>query len=231
MHLRPVPSSPTPRPAPVRAARVVSRPRRSRARGGFLLAVLTAVGLAGCGGTDPFGPNPASIVETQETVFQVYPLSIATGSLQSAVNLASLTAVRPALTLAAATGAVAPNFDFAVDRAADGRVRLLPAKLVVGLGGAGLTLQTGFQVVTTAFDALDAAPNGTYQADSVTTVGVGQTVVVEAQSLTCYGLSRPNVYAKLVVDSVAAGTGPVYLRARVDQNCGFRSLKVGKPTS
>lgn len=198
-----------------------------------MCAAVVVAGLAGCGGNNPFGPNPASNVDTQETVFQVYPLSTATGSLRSAVNVAGLTAVRPALTTVPVgnVAVVAPNFDFAVDRAADGRVRLLPAKLVAGLGTTGLTLQTGFQTVATAFDALDAAPNGTYQADSATTVGVGQTVVVEAQSLTCYGGPRPNVYAKLVVDSVAAGTGLVYLRARVDPNCGFRSLKAGKPTS
>lgn len=196
----------------------------------MLPVAVALAALAGCGG-NPLALNPASILDTQATVFQVYPLSTAAGPLPSAVNVRSMVVVRPALTAVTGSGAIGPNFDFAVDRAADGRVRLLPAKLVAGLGGAGLLLETGFQTVTTAFDALDEAPGGGYQADSVTTVGVGQTVVVQAESAMCYnGRTRSYVYAKLVVDSVAAGTGLVYLRARVDQNCGFRSLKAGKPT-
>lgn len=236
MHFRPFSRLSPPPAAPVCGVVRQRRPRANAGGGARLasraVAALAGTALAGCGG-NPFAPNTAYNLDTQETVFQVYPLSTATGALRSAVNVMTLTAVRPALATVPVgqTVVIAPNFDFAVDRSADGRVRLLPSKLVAGLGAAGLSLQTGFQTVTTAFNALDEAPGSGYQTDSVTTVGVGQTVVVQVQALSCYGSARPNVYAKLVVDSVAAGSGPVYLRARVDPNCGFRSLKVGKPTT
>jgi hypothetical protein len=208
-------------------ARAARRPRRRQHAAGLAIGLMAA-----CGG-DPLAPNSSANVDTQETVFRVYPLSAATGPLPTAVNVVGLAVVQPALTTVALgqAGVIAPNFDFAVDRGADGRVRLLPAKLVAGLGGAGLTLETGFRVVAGDFAAIAAAPDGTYQADSVTTVNVGQVVVVEAQALACYGRARPNVYAKLVVDSVSAPSGLVFLRARVNPNCGFRSLQPGKPTS
>lgn len=196
-----------------------------RRRAAVVAAIVGAAGLAACGGRDPYAPDPANNVDTQQSDLFVYPLSRATGPLPSAISLLSLAVVRPLLTnLATTSGTVsAANFDFAVDRAADGRVRLLPSKLVVDLTGLGQVFQTGFQATTTPFDSIGDAPSSGYNADSAYTLGVGQSVIIQAQSATCSAF-----YAKLLVVSVDPATGGVSVRARVNPNCGFRSLRPGR---
>lgn len=225
---RATPRAPTVRRSPGTGAPCAGRGPAARA---WTAGVIAAATLAACGG-DPFAPDTSTNLDTQERVFQVYPLSTANPILRTAVNLATVSEIRPGVvvTLVGNTQVNVVNFDFAVDRAPDGRVRLLPSKFVAGLAGVGVATQTGFRVVSTPFDSLAEAPSGGYQTDSVATVNVGQTVAVEAQ-LACYGRTRPNLYAKFVVDSVSAATGAVFMRGRVDPNCGFRSLRPGRPTS
>lgn len=214
-----------PRPAqPFATARSA---RRVPVRAASFAAVAAA---AACGGRDPFAPDPALNRETVETTFLVYPLSTSAPIFASAIDLFNLRVLRPGVTVSSNAGLVA-NFDFAVDRGGDGRVRLLPSKLVAGVGGSGRVLRTGFQVTSVPFDSLADAPGGTYQSDSATVILPGQTVAVETESLSCFGGVRTLLYAKLSLDSVSTTTGGVYLRARVDPNCGFRSLRPGKPSN
>jgi hypothetical protein len=86
------------------------------------------------------------------------------------------------------------------------------------------------RVVNTPFDSLDTAPEGGYQRDSATVAGVGQTLAVETEPPACQN-GRTFLYAKLVVDSVSATNGGIFMRARVDPNCGYRSLRPGRPTN
>ena len=194
------------------------------------LAVLAAVaGMAACGGTDPYAPIAS--FDTQLTPFVVYPLSTASPLLPTAISLSQSVAVRPAVRTN-----LSLNFDVALDLDATGKVRLLPPKLVVA-PQAGGSLVTGFQVLTnTTFDALSRAPNTGYQFDSATVVSPGQLVVVQTQGagvLSAVCSPSTPMYAKLVIDSVplVPGTGAraIYLKARIDPNCGFRSLDPGIP--
>jgi hypothetical protein len=190
--------------------------------------ILLASTLAACGGADPFAPK-ASLETTLDTLL-VYPISTAATNLPAGVNLYGSQAVRPLvrtnLTL---------NFDFAVDLDATGRVRLLPPKLLVP--SQSTSLAAGMQVVkNTTFDALGLAPKDGYNADSATVITPGQVVAIQSQgagpvSNIC-AITAP-LYAKLVVDSIRPvnGTQGIFLRMKVDPNCGFRSFADGLPSS
>jgi hypothetical protein len=206
------------RPTP--AARA---PRRRAAR---LAAAALAAALAACGGRDPFAPDPANNADTQESDLRLYPLSRATGPLGSAVNLLALRALRPglaAIDIGQGVTVPAPNFDFAVDLAPDGRVRLLPSSLVVDVTGVGQVYRTGLQLSTTAYESIAEAPNSGYQADSAVTAAVGQSVIAQFQSGGC-----TTFYAKVTVLGVDAASGVITLRGRVNPNCGYRSLNPGR---
>ena len=159
--------------------------------------------------------------ETAAVGFVLVPLS-GDPTLPAAIDLAGRRAVRPRL-----LGGTILNFDLAVDVDAQGRpVFLAPARVAIAPGG---TPRTGFQTVGTQYDALERAPGGAYAYDSTLTVAIGQTVVVQAQGATC-NPTYP-LFAKLVVDSVV-GSGAqrlVYIRSRINPNCGFRSLAPGLP--
>jgi hypothetical protein len=46
----------------------------------------------------------------------------------------------------------------------------------------------------------------------------------------CQFALNPNLYAKIVVDSVNLATRIIYLKMGLDPNCGFRSFATGIPT-
>jgi hypothetical protein len=204
--------------------------RRPAAPAALLAGALAAVG---CGG-DPLEAASRNNVDTIPATFVVYPISSAAAPLPTAVSVSGLTSVRPAIVTVpfGNTALLVPNFDFAVDRATDGRTRLLPSRLIAATEGTGRVLRTGFQVVNTPFDSLTMAPAGGYERDSATVVGARQTIVVETEPVTCLGNPRSFIYAKMVIDSVSPTSGGVYIRAVVDLNCGYRTVQVGvKPRS
>lgn len=191
-------------------------------------AALVGVSLVSCGGEDPFAVKAS--LDTVLATFQVYSLSTAPTLLPTAISLYGVQSVRPAVR---SSGTL--NFDVAIDVDASGKIRLLPPKLLVAPQGAALV--TGMQIVSgSTFETLTRAPSAGYQYDSATVVTPGQVVAVQTQgagtvSVVC-STTAP-LYAKIVVDSVraTAGTQAVYLRARIDPNCGFRSLESGLPAS
>ena len=205
----------------------MSRPIFSRSSS-FLVA-LGGAALAACGGTDPFAAK--AVFETTPATFQVYPLSTSPQNLPAALNLYSVVSVRPVVRINQTL-----NFEVAVDLDGTGKVRLLPPKAIVAPSGASLV--TGMQVVGgTTFETFTRAPNSGYQFDSATVVTPGQVVAVQTQGagpLSAVCTTTVPMYAKLVVDSVrtqASGQPLIFIRARVDQNCGFRSLAEGLPAS
>ncbi len=199
-------------PASFRAARV----------GATLLVVGAA---AACGGKDPYAPVAQS--NTVGTTFVLYPMRRVTPPQNSALDLRTPLPVRPSIVVSSLSGqaVLVPNFDVAFDVDAAGHVVLLAPKLVTS---AQSIPRTGFQISSTRYDSLTAAPGGTYQADSAFRATVGQTIVVQAQG-TC-PVSSP-FYAKLVIDSVNSTTSALYVRARIDPNCGFKSFAAGLPGS
>jgi hypothetical protein len=151
-----------------------------------------------------------------------FPTSLATGTIVSS----GFGAVgRP--TLVPTNGDA--SFDVAFDLDAQGRVVIYPQRrIIVGPSTRGV----GLQVVGTPFESLAEAPRSGYGYDSVAvTVTPGQTVAIQAQTVTCATTSTfsPYTYSKLVVDSVAAAVPAIHFRIVVDPNCGFRSFSSGIP--
>lgn len=203
-------------------ARPFATPRRA-----VLASALLVVGaVAACGGKDPYAP--VAQYNTVGTTFLLYPMGRVIPPQYSALDLHTPLPVRPNIIVTSLGGqaVLAPNFDVAFDVDAAGHVVLVPPKLVTA---GQLIPRTGFQTSSTLYDSLTAAPGGTYQADSAFRVAVGQTVVVQAQGILC-SVAAP-FYAKLVIDSVNSTTGAIYLRARIDPNCGFKSFAAGRPGS
>lgn len=125
----------------------------------------------------------------------------------------------------------AANFDIAFDLDEQRRVIIYPVKLVVfPLTGVN---EVGLQKVAGTFESVQRAPTGTYEIDDPLTVSVGEVVVIEArrnrQSDLCTFALSPNIYSKLVVDSVSTGTNAIWFRVVANPNCGFRSFAPGLP--
>ncbi|GJG87589.1 hypothetical protein tb265_27700 [Gemmatimonadetes bacterium T265] len=194
------------------------------ARTAGLGVAVCAIGAAACGGKDPYAPT--AYLPTIGTTFVMYPLSTVVAPQNSAIELRTPTEVRPAVYLSSTLGELVPNFDVAFDVDSTGQIVLLPPKLVVS---PTYSPRTGFQISSTLFDSLKAAPGGTYQADSAFRVKVGQTIVAQVQGTGCTVASP--FYVKMVIDSVNATTRAMYLSARVDPNCSFKSFAAGVPSS
>lgn len=123
------------------------------------------------------------------------------------------------------------DFDVVFDLDAQRRVVIYPVKLVVmPLTGVN---EVGLRKVEGTFESVERAPTGSYEADEPLTVSAGETVVIEARrnrqgDLCAFSLS-PNVYSKLVVDSVSTATNAISFRLVANPNCGFRSFAPGLP--
>lgn len=213
-----MPSS-APRPSSPR----IAAPARAR-RAGALAALAGATLVAGaCSGDDPFAIR-ASLQTTLDTMV-AFPLGGGQPLLPSALDLFGRAVVRPGL-----RAGVVPNFDVAFDVDAEGRVLLYPTGAIAS-APAG-SPRAGFQVSSSAFDALAIAPRDGYRFDSVQVATAGQTIVIAGQGVSGSGIicgtSSP-LHAKLVVDSVASATGAVHFRVRTNPNRGFRALTPGIP--
>ena len=93
--------------------------------------------------------------------------------------------------------------------------------------------EVGLLKVAGTFESVERAPSVPYETDESLTVSPGEVVVVEARrnrsgDVCTFALS-PNVYSKLVVDSVSAGTNAIWVRLVANPNCGFRSFVAGLP--
>jgi len=79
------------------------------------------------------------------------------------------------------------------------------------------------------------APSGYYRPDTAITVAPGETFVILATrnggTTICFALATPQVYAKVVIDSVNTFTHAVYFRQVVNRNCGYRSFLTGLPAN
>ncbi|MGI8617667.1 MAG: hypothetical protein ACR2L6_01090 [Gemmatimonadaceae bacterium] len=123
------------------------------------------------------------------------------------------------------------DFDIAFDLDAQRRVVIYPVKLIVqpltGVHQVGLLKPGG------TFESIERAPSVPYESDESVTVSIGEVVVIEArrnrQSDICGFALSPNIYSKLVVDSVSAGTNAIWFRLVANPNCGFRSFAPGLP--
>jgi hypothetical protein len=189
-------------------------------RGAAACALTASVLLAAC--SDDGLTSPASF-ENVTRRFSVYALSGTSAALPAAYQFTTESLIRPQVL---PSGSI--NFDVAFDIGADGRVLILPVRLVVP-SPPNPAPPVGVLRVSQSFEQVGRAPDRGFQVDSAAVAGVGETVVFELfQSGCIYGES---FYAKLTVDSIIPGERRIVVRSLVNRNCGFRGLAEGLPTN
>jgi hypothetical protein len=186
------------------------------------IAGLALLGAAACG-------DPTAIRATLSTRTDTLSAFSMTGTplgFPSALKTVSVGLPLPQVVRATADS----PFDVAFDLAGDGRVVLLPVRLVAP-GAIGR--RVGIQTSDSAFASLSRAPRSGYQYDSIAvTVDLGETVVIETtEGNYCFNDLAKTIFTKLVVDSVRASDRRIFFRTVTDPNCGFRSFLPGIPGS
>lgn len=192
-----------------------TRPLPGRRR---LLIALTLL-VAACGGDDPFRPRAS--LPNAERSYALFSLTGAPG-LPAAIDFLSDRVVIPEVVGQSA------NFDLAFDIDRQGRVTVLPARLVASPPNAPAQLQ--LQVVSGTFEALTRAPTSGYVTDSTRTLAVGQVLAIQLPTPQAVCVFQEPYYGKLVVDSIIPATRRLVIRTIINRNCGYRSLSVGLPT-
>lgn len=91
----------------------------------------------------------------------------------------------------------------------------------------------GLQASSLTFDQLIDAPTSGFVYDSLLTVPVGRTVVVDKVDPSCNRFGGAflgfNIRAKFVIDSISTSRRAIYLKILSNPNCGYRSLEPGEP--
>lgn len=181
---------------------------------------IAALALAACDDTNPFGAT----LPTVGDLYTIFALSGTPPAYPSGLNTVARAATR-------VDGNA--NFDVAFDIDSDGNVVIYPVKLIVSsLSG---DRPVGLKKVDAPFDSVLSAPTGTYETDSAVVVGKGKVVVVEANrgvtgDICSFNIS-PNIYSKMVVDSIDIASRTITVRTVMDPNCGFRSFASGIPAN
>jgi hypothetical protein len=175
--------------------------------------------LAGCGDYNPYAATLPTVADT----FTIFALTGTPPAYPSGLNTVGRVATRVDGTA---------NFDMAFDINSEGKAVVYPVKLIVSsIGG---DRPVGLRKVAVAFKDLDSAPTGTYATDSAVVAGVGEVVVVEANRGTtgdlCSFNISPNIYTKILIDTVDVATRTIVIQTVMDPNCGFRSFLDGIPS-
>ena len=195
-------------------SRLFARPGLRRT--GFVFGAVAAIGSAAC--DDPFAPRATTQVRTDS--FIVYAVSQTPVNLPAAFNIIFFTPLRLEPTY---------GFDLVFDIDEDGKVVLIPVRLVGGAVTAGR--RVGLQRITGAYDQVTVAPTSGYQYDSTVVLDVGEAALVELQTDVCQFQSSQLVYAKMQIKAIDPVSRTIVFRITYDPNCGFRSFLPGVPTS
>jgi hypothetical protein len=191
-----------------------------KARLSLLAAISAVAGLNACG--DP--TNLQASLPTSVDTLSVFALSGTPAAYPSGLAILQGQPVR-------VDGFA--SFDVAFDIAPSGDAIVYPVKLIVA--APGTSRPVGLQKVSGLFDAITQAPNSGYELDSALVMPPGQVVIVQsahnASGDLCQFALNPNIFAKIVVDSVNTASRLIYFKLGVDPNCGFRSFVTGIPTS
>jgi len=181
----------------------------------FVVACAAVAALSGCG--DATGIR-ASFTNLDEFP-TVYALNGTPQNAPSALNirLAQAVPINPGFT-----------FDLAFEFEPAGGVRIYTVRKIASQL---IPVQrVGLQISDKTFDEIPRAPTSGYTYDSLVTVGVNKTVVVNVLSSDCAGaLLGQNIYGMVRIDSLDLVKRAVYLHVRSNPNCGFRSLLTGIP--
>ncbi len=178
----------------------------------LLLPFFLLAGAAGCG-DDPFAVRPQFPTSTAEITTFAFSGSDILEPV--AINVASLRAVR----LEAAS-----QYDLVLDINAQGQAVIMPPLAVGHIG------RTGLIVSDQPWEQITSAPVDGYNDREPRAVAPGTVLLVRTQPAQCAGAIRPNMYAKLRVDSVSVPRRTVHVTMRLNPNCSFRELNTGLPT-
>ncbi len=119
-------------------------------------------------------------------------------------------------------------FDLAFDIKAAGMVEVYTQSLVAS--ELAPRHRVGLQLSAQPFDAVTRAPTSGYAYDSLTTLPLGQTLLVDVLEQNCANsFLGANIRGKITVDSVQFVPRRIFLHVLVNPNCGFRSLVPGEP--
>lgn len=206
---------PFPLSSPVGLGYLSRMPLPTRRRPARLLATLGLV-LAVTGCDDPF--QLQARLPNFDRAFEVWALSGSPATLPSALVVPTATVTRLD---------VSGSFDIAFDIDADGRLVVLPVSRVVQpvTGSRGVAVQR----LSGVYNTILSVPNTGWVDDSILVVSPGDAFGVRSTSLYCQYELRQQVYAKFLVESVDPVTRKIVLLARINPNCGFRSLADGLP--
>ncbi len=188
--------------------------RPSARRALLAAALLVAAGAAAC--EDPFAVHASS--ENFDESFELWALSGTPVAYPSAVLVPQGSAVRLD---------AAGSFDLAFDIDPDGRLKVYPVNSVVAPVGGSRVVE--FQRITGPYNTVVEAPRTGWTQDSVLVVNPGSAFLVKVNTAFCLYDVRQYVYAKFYVDSVLTADRRIKLAARINPNCGYRSLLEGVP--
>ena len=195
-------------------AALFARPESRR-----LALALSAIGVLGTTACDdPFAPRATTPVRTDS--FVVYSVSQTPVSAPAAFNIVFFTTLRLEPTY---------GFDLVFDIDDDGKVVLMPVRLVGGVLTSARRL--GLQLITVPYDEVTRAPTSGYQYDSALTLDVGGAALIELQTDICQFQQSRLVYAKLQIKAIDPVARTIVFRITYDPNCGFRSFLPGVPTN
>jgi hypothetical protein len=116
------------------------------------------------------------------------------------------------------------GFDLAFDIDPSGQTKMYTVRYIAG--GLSSAHTVSLQKYSGNYDALDKAPTSGYIADSLYSVNVGDTFIVQTNDPQACGFSIYSnvIYGKVQVLGVDPNTRAVRTRFTVDPNCGFLSL-------
>jgi hypothetical protein len=121
------------------------------------------------------------------------------------------------------------NFDIAFDvDSSTGQATVYPVVLLSN-GFIG-TRRVGLQRITTPYDSATFGFRNGYTFDSSYALTPGQGLMIVTNPVACATDPNPQLYAKMVVDSVDTGNRTIRFRTTIDPNCGFRSFLPGIPS-
>ena len=192
----------------------------ARIRKVFVAAVMGAGVIAAAACDDDLGFNAFAVPDPVNLT--VYALNGTAQTLPAGMDVRGLQVVR-----------VNPNwgFDLAFDLNAANEVVVHTVRSV---GTEFFNLpRIGLQTSALTFDQLIDAPVSGFTYDSLLTVPIGKTVVVDKIDPSCNRFGGAflgfNIRAKFVVDSISTSRRAMYVKLLSNPNCGFKSLEPGEP--
>jgi hypothetical protein len=188
---------------------------RTTLRALLVAFVIGAASLTACG-PDPFAPVANSPVVL--TTFRVWAITGTPPPYPTAFSLPANSTIR-----------LEPSgsFDIAFDITPAGKLQVLPMGAVVSPPTGPRPI--GINVPGTSYQSILSAPRTGWNTDSIIEVTVGEAFVLQVPSVLCPFNTSQVLYGKFVAESILVDERRIFMSARLNPNCGFRSFADGIP--